>query len=51
MQSQAKSETSGQKFPPLEPLHFCSRIFAFCPVTLPEYLEGRTLKRKMSFPF
>ena len=35
----------------LEPLHFCPRIFAFCPATLPEYLEGRTPKRKMSFPF
>jgi len=48
--AQAKSEMSGQKFPPLKPLHFCPRIFAFRPATLPEYLEGRT-QRKMSFPF
>src|SRR3989344_4317543 len=51
MQAQAKSEVSGQKFPPLEPLHFCPLTFAFRPAILPGNFTGRTPKEKHPFLF
>ena len=44
------SETNGQKFPPLEPLHFCPRAPHFAPPHCPSN-RGQNPERKTPFPF